>query len=176
MDSDFKDAFSMNEAELMEFYNLGGIFGKFKLRMFILKNWILHSFAYSSPHSGFAIKMQESRGVKIGKNCHFSSYVLIDLLYPQLVTIEDNVTVSHNAMIFSHINPTTNLFLKNTAYPRKVEKVTIKKGAIISPGAIITAGVTIGENSIISIGSVVTEDIPDNCIVVGNPGRVVKKI
>jgi len=171
-----EDAFSVNERELMDYYKLSGIIGKMKLRTKFIKSWILHSLAYSSPLSDFSIFMQRSRGVNIGKNCHFSSYVLIDLLYPHLVNIEDNVTVSHNAMIFAHINPTTNLLLKNTAYPRKVEKVTIKKGAIISPGAIITAGVTIGENSIISIGSVVAEDIPDNCIVVGNPARVVKKI
>lgn len=171
-----EDVFSVNERELMDYYKFSGSFGKIKLRMKFIKSWILHSFAYSSPLSDFSISMQRKRGVKIGENCHFSSYVLIDLLYPQLITIEDNVTVSHNAMIFAHINPTTNLFLKTTAYPRKVEKVTIKKGAIISPGAIITAGVTIGENSIISIGSVVAEDIPDNCIVVGNPARVVKKI
>jgi acetyltransferase-like isoleucine patch superfamily enzyme len=79
-------------------------------------------------------------------------------------------------MIFAHMNPTANLYLKNTAYPRKVEKVTIKQGAVINPGAIITAGVTIGENSIISVGSVVSQDVPDNCVVVGNPSRVVKKI
>ncbi len=176
MDSDFKDAFSMNEAELMEFYNLRGIFGKFKLRMFILKNWILHSFAYFSPHSGFAIKMQKSRGVKIGKNCHFCPYVQIDLIYPHLVDIGDNVTLGANCMIFAHMNPTANLFLKSGEYPRKVEPVTIKSGAVLTPGSIIMAGITIGENSIISPGSVVTQDVPDYCVVVGNPARVIKKI
>jgi len=176
MGSNFKDAFSMNEAELMEFYNLGGIFGKFKLRMFILKNWILHSFAYSSPHSGFAIKMQESRGVKIGKNCHFCPYVQIDLIYPHLVDIGDNVTLGTNCMIFAHMNPTANLFLKSGEYPRKVKPVTIKSGAVLTPGSIIMAGITIGENSIVSPGSVVTQDVPDFCVVVGNPARVIKKI
>ena len=170
------DVYSVNEKELMDYYKLSGKIGKVKLRMKFIKSWILHSLAYNSPLSDFSIYMQRKRGVKIGKNCHFSSYVLIDLIYPHLVTIEDNVTVSHNAMIFTHINPTANLFLKNTAYPRKVEKVTIKQGAVISPGAIITAGVTIGKNSIISVGSVVAENIPDNCVVVGNPARVVKKI
>jgi len=102
--------------------------------------------------------------------------VLIDLVYPELIEIEDNVTIGSNAMIFAHINPTANLILKKTHYPRKVAKVTIKSGAVINPGAIITAGVTIGKNSIVSIGSVVFEDIPDNCVVLGNPARVVKKL
>jgi acetyltransferase-like isoleucine patch superfamily enzyme len=38
------------------------------------------------------------------------------------------------------------------------------------------AGVTVGENSIVSPGSVVAQDVPDYCVVVGNPARVVKKI
>ena len=67
-------------------------------------------------------------------------------------------------------------FLKRGAYPRKVERVTIKSGAVLTPGSIIMAGVTIGENSIVSPGSVVTQDIPDYCVVVGNPARIVKKI
>ena len=160
----------------MEFYNLKGVFGKFRLRLLILKNWILHSFAYFSPHPGFSIIMQKSRGVNIGKNCHFSPYVQIDLIYPQLVNIGDNVTIGSNSMIFAHTNPTANLFLKNGDYPRKVEPVTIKSGAVLTPGSIILSGITIGENSIISPGSVVTQNVPDYCIVVGNPARVVKQI
>ena len=70
----------------------------------------------------------------------------------------------------------TNLFLKKGNYPRKVAQVTIKSGAVINPGSIITSGVTIGKNSIVSPGSVVTQDVPDHCVVVGNPARVVKKI
>ena len=176
MDRKFTDAFSMNEAELMEFYNLKGMFGKFLLRMKILRSWILHSMAYFSPHSGFAIKMQKDRGVHIGKNCHFCPYVQIDLIYPQLVNIGDNVTLGANCMIFAHMNPTANLFLKTGEYKRKVEPVTIKSGAVLTPGSIVMAGITIGENSIISPGSVVTQDVPDYCVVVGNPARVIKKI
>jgi maltose O-acetyltransferase len=78
-------------------------------------------------------------------------------------------------MIFAHGNFSSNLFLKKK-YPRKVKNVLIKSGAAINPGAIIMAGVTIGENSIISPRSVVTHDIPDYCIAVGNPARVIKKI
>ena len=48
--------------------------------------------------------------------------------------------------------------------------------AVLFPGVIVTVGVTIGKNSIISVGSVVTQDIPDYCIVVGNTGRVIKKL
>ena len=119
--------------------------------------------------------MQRARGVKIGKSCHLSPYILIDLLYPQLVKIDNNVTIGSNTLIFAHANPTANLFLKKL-YPRKVNPVNIKSGAVLFPGCIITAGVTIGENSLIGAGSVVSEDVPDYCVVVGNPARVVKRI
>ncbi len=170
------DAFSLNERELMEYYGYHGSMGKSQLKLKILRSWILHSLAYSSPHSGFAVRMQKVRGVKIGKHCHFCPYVQIDLVYPQLVNIGDNVTLGSNTMIFAHTNPTANLFLKKGPYPRKVEPVTIKSGAVITPGSIIMAGVTVGENSIVSPASVVSQDVPDYCVVVGNPARVVKRI
>jgi len=168
--------FKNNESELMQYYGYTGNIGKIKLRLKFLKSWMLHSLAYSSPLPNFVIKLQRSRGVKIGKNCHFSPYVLIDLLHPELITIEDNVTIASNSMIFAHVNPTTNEFLKNHGYPRTIKPVVIKNGAIVSVGCIIIAGVTIGENSIVGAGSVVSQDIPDFCIAVGNPARVIKRI
>lgn len=170
------DASSVNENELMAYYGHKGNLGRFRLRCRFFKTWILHSFAYSCPHSDIVIKMQKMRGVTIGKNCHLSPYVLIDLMYPHLVKIGDSVTVGSNVQIFAHANPTANLFLKRGEYPRKIEQVTIKSGAVLFPGCIITAGVTIGENSLVSAGSVVFENVPDYCVVVGNPARIVKKI
>lgn len=176
MEKKFSNPFSMNEYELMKYYKLNGNYGKIQLRLKILKNWILHSIAYFSPYSDLSIKIQKIRGVKIGKNCHFCPYVQIDLIYPHLVEIENNVTLGTNCMIFAHSNPTANLFLKTGEYKRKVEPVRIKEGAVITPGSIIMTGVTIGKNSIVSPGSVVFQDVPDYCVVVGNPARIVKKI
>lgn len=173
---DSNNAFELNEKELMEYYGYKGEFGKLKIRIKYLRSWILHTLAYSSTYSDFTIKMQKTRGVQIGKNCHFCPYVLIDLIYPSLVKIGDAVTIGSNAMIFAHSNPTANLFLKKSEYPRKVAEVNIRTGVVINPGCIVTAGVTIGENSIISPGSVVTQNIPEYSIAVGNPARVVKKI
>ena len=172
---DEENALPINEKEVMEFYGCSTKFDVFRLKIRFFKSWILHYFAYTSPLSNIIIKLQRSRGVKIGKNCFFNPYVLIDLLYPSLVEIGDNVSIGSNVMIFAHGNISANLFLKNR-YPRKVKNVLIKSGVVINPGVIIMAGVTIGQNSIISPRSVVTQDIPDYCIAVGNPARVVKKI
>ena len=165
-----------NENELMEYFGYKGGFGRIKLKARFAKSWFFHKLAYSSALSSWVVKCQRNRGVKIGENCHISPYVLIDLVYPELIEINDNVTIGSNSMIFAHINPTANEFLKKHGYPRTSKQVIIKKGAVISVGCIIIAGVTIGENTIIGAGSVVTNDIPDNCIAVGNPARVVKKV
>ena len=58
----------------------------------------------------------------------------------------------------------------------KTAPIKIKKGAFIGASSIILKGVTIGERSIIGAGSVVTQDIPDYCVAIGNPARVIKKI
>ena len=174
--NDEKDPFPINEKELMDYYGYFGSFGRFKIKIKFFRSWILHSLAYSSPSSDFAIKMQRLRGVKIGKNCHFNPYVLIDLIYPKMIEIGDNVSLGSHSMIFAHRNPSANLFLKQGKYSRKISKVVIKSGAVVNPGAVITLGVTVGKNSIISPRSVVVQDIPDYCVAVGNPARVVKKI
>jgi|TARA_B110000467_G_scaffold98886_1_gene89464 acetyltransferase-like isoleucine patch superfamily enzyme len=166
----------INENELMKYFGYEGKFGKIKLNLKFGKSWIYHVLGYSSPFSNWVVKCQRNRGVKIGENCHISPYVLIDLIYPGLIEISDNVTIGSNSMIFAHVNPTANEFLKKHGYPRTVKPVKIKKGAVVSVGCIIIAGVTIGENSIVGAGSVVASNIPDNCVAIGNPARVIKKI
>jgi acetyltransferase-like isoleucine patch superfamily enzyme len=166
----------INEDELMDYYGYSGFFGRLQIRVKYARSWIHHYIAYSSLFPGITIIMQRRRGVKIGNGCHISPYVLIDLMYPDMVTIEDNVGIGSNSMIFAHVNPTSNLNYKQSQYPRKIDAVLIKEGAWINPGCIITPGTTIGKNSILSVGTVVSGSIPDNCVVAGNPGRIIKKI
>ena len=171
-----EDTSSMNEKEVMDFYGLKGSLGKLILRLKILRTWILHKSAYSSINSSWVIRLQRSRGVKIGENCHFSPYVLIDLIYPSMISIGKNVTIGSNTMIFAHYNPTSNAFLKENGYPREVKPVTIDDGAVIGPGSIITMGTTIGKNSIIGAGSIGSNTIPDFSVALGNPARIIKKL
>jgi acetyltransferase-like isoleucine patch superfamily enzyme len=171
---DADNPYSLNENEVLEYYGFKGIFGKFNLKCKFIKTWLLHSLAYFTPLSSFIIKMQRARGVEVGNFCHISPYVLIDLVYPQLIKIEDNVTIGNNSMIFAHVNPTASIELKKI-FPRKIAKVTLKKGSVIFPGCIITAGVTIGKCSMIGAGSVVTKNIPNNQVWAGNPAKPIEK-
>jgi len=52
----------------------------------------------------------------------------------------------------------------------------IERNAWIATGATIIGGVTVGENSVVAAGSVVTKDVPPNALVAGNPARVIRLI
>lgn len=54
--------------------------------------------------------------------------------------------------------------------------ITIKEGCWICSGAIVCGGVTIGENSVVAAGAVVTRDVPSNSLVAGVPAKVIRKI
>lgn len=56
------------------------------------------------------------------------------------------------------------------------QPILVKKGAWIGANAVILPGVTIGINAVIGAGSIVTKDIADYCIAVGNPARIIKNL
>jgi acetyltransferase-like isoleucine patch superfamily enzyme len=58
----------------------------------------------------------------------------------------------------------------------KVVETFIKKGASIGSSSTIMCGITIGENSIVGAGAVVTKDVPPNSVVAGVPAKVIKKL
>jgi len=106
--------------------------------------------------------------VSIGDNVFINSGCLF--MAAGGITIEDNVMVAANVQFISN-----NHDLKE----RQVitcKPIHIKKNCWIGAGAIILPGVTIGENSVVGAGSVVTKSVEDNVIVAGNPARIIKRI
>lgn len=166
----------INERELMDYYGYKGRIGNVKLKLRLLRSWVLQFLASFSPSSHLAVIFQRARGVKIGRHVFLGPNVSIDLLYPQLVTIEDYVSIGMNSMIFAHSNPTCSMYLKKHYYPRKVAPVVIKKGAWIPPGTIILHGVTIGENSVVGAGSLVLSDVEPFTVVAGVPAKLIKRL
>lgn len=110
----------------------------------------------------------------IGKNCKISSHSFIC----EGVHIEDNVFVGHNVTFINDKHPrATNLdgSMQSDA-DWKVVETFVRKGASIGSSSTIMCGVTIGENSIVGAGAVVTKDVPPNSIVAGVPAKVIKRI
>lgn len=113
--------------------------------------------------------------VIINMNCTFVDNNIIE--------IGDNVLIASNVQIYTatHSTKLQERIVDKWEAGKEICRtyalpVKIKNGAWIGGGAVILPGVTIGENSIIGAGSVVTHSIPDNCVAVGNPCRVIKSI
>ena len=104
--------------------------------------------------------------VKVGNNVTISSHSFIC----SLVIIENDVFIGHGVMTINDIHPPS---FKRTGSKDQWKKTIIKKGAVIGSNATLLP-VTIGENAEIGAGAVVTKDIPDNCIAVGNPAKILK--
>ena len=107
-----------------------------------------------------------SKGVVIGDNCHI--YGSIDAGHGFLVTIGDNVTLAGGCTLLTHDGSTK----KIVGYSR-VGRIDIGNDVFIGAGSIVLPNVKIGNKVIVGAGSIVTKDIPDNCVVVGNPARVI---
>lgn len=100
-------------------------------------------------------------------------------VYPELIRIHDNVYIHRSARLIPH--DMINRSLK-TAYPdcdfghrERLGCIEIDDNVYVSMRVIILPNVRIGKNCIITAGSIVTNDIPDNSIVAGNPAKVVGK-
>jgi acetyltransferase-like isoleucine patch superfamily enzyme len=107
---------------------------------------------------------------KIGKNV----FINFDCIFLDLggITIEDNVMLAPKVSLLSEGHPIS----ANDRQTLTTGKIYIKKNAWIGANATILPGVTIGENSIVAAGAVVSKDVPDNTIVGGVPAKFIKTI
>ena len=93
------------------------------------------------------------------------------------ITIEDEVLMSPGVIIYTTDHDFTDpTRLISAQGDRPALPVHIKKGSWIGVNSVLLPGVTIGLNCVIGAGSIVTKDVPDFCVAVGNPARVVRKI
>lgn len=88
------------------------------------------------------------------------------------ITIEDEVLIGPKVNLITENHPTD----PNDRRALFAKSILIKRKAWIGAGATILPGVTVGENSIIAAGAVVSKDVPDNVIVGGIPAKFIKSI
>ena len=123
--------------------------------------------------SGFVRKIRaylyRLRGYKISTSAVIEGGVGMDKLNPAGIIIGDFTLVSRGSIILSHHHH------ERTASNNPVLcKTIIGSNTFIGVNSIILPGTKVGDEVIVGAGSVVTKDVPSNCIVAGNPARVIR--
>jgi len=124
------------------------------------------------------------KGATIGSNCNINCHTFIenDVTIGNNVTVKsgiylwDGITVGNDVFLGPNVTFTNDKYPRSKQYPESFQRITIEDGASVGAGAIILGGVTIGKKAMVGAGSVVTKDIPEGELWVGNPAKFVRKI
>ncbi|MFC1626935.1 acyltransferase [Patescibacteria group bacterium] len=114
------------------------------------------------------------RGLKIGQDCYLGPQVVLDLAGK--ITLENQVTVSAQSVILSHHSIGFNHHPLLKHYPKKTHHTIIKSGSALGVNSTILPGITIGSNSLVAAGAVVTKSVPSHKMVAGVPAEVKKSL
>lgn len=136
--------------------------------LWLLKDKTIYSFRRRRERKKIGRLVE--RGLRLGKNVKILPGAEIESHYSYLLSIGDNTVISAGVRILCH-DATTYHYLGFS----RIGRINIGRNCLIGEKVIILPGVTIGDNSLISIGSVVNKDIPPNSRVAGNPARVYGK-
>ncbi len=114
---------------------------------------------------------------KIGDNTKIGTNSILDgkVTVGSNVSIQSNVYLPTGTVVEDNVFLGPNVVVTNDKYPpsRRLAPVRICKGAIIGANATLVAGITIGENSVVAAGAVVTRDVEPGVVVAGVPARVI---
>ena len=133
--------------------------------------------------------VQVRHGARIGRRCSFGRNSFVDVG----VEVGDDVKVQNNASLYEGVTLESGVFIgphvifTNDKLPRAITpdgslktsddwvlgRTLVRSGASIGAGSVIVTGVEIGRWAMIGAGSVVTKDVVDHALVVGNPARII---
>ena len=124
------------------------------------------------------IEFLRKRGVQIGERCRIYARISAFGSEPYLVKIGDHVEITSGVRFITHDGATW-VFRELADWDESINRINtieIMDNCFVGANAIILYGVRIGPNSIVGAGAVVSKDVPENSIVVGNPARVIGEI
>lgn len=122
------------------------------------------------------------KGAQIGNDCNICAHTLIesDVIIGNRVTIKsgvyiwDGTRIEDDVFLGPNATLTNDLMPRSKQYPDVFSGIRLKKGASIGANATLLPGITIGEEAM--IGAVVTKDVPDYAVVVGNLAKITRYI
>ncbi len=133
--------------------------------------------------------VQVRAGARVGRGCILGRNCFVDVD----VELGDNVKVQNNASLYEGVTLEDGVFVgphvifTNDKVPRAITpagalksaddwelgRTVVRHGAAIGAGAVVVTGIEIGRWAMIGSGTVVTKDVPDHALVIGNPGRII---
>jgi acetyltransferase-like isoleucine patch superfamily enzyme len=105
-------------------------------------------------------------GTKVGRHTAFALMVMVDVFFPERISIGDNSIIGYNSTLLTH-----EYLIKEY----RVGDIRIGSGVMIGANVTILPGVTIGDGAIVAAGSVVHKDVAAGTFVGGNPMRVIER-
>jgi UDP-2-acetamido-3-amino-2,3-dideoxy-glucuronate N-acetyltransferase len=120
-------------------------------------------------------------GARIGRRCNIGQNVVIspDVIVGDNVKIQNNVSVYTGVVLEDDVFCGPSMVFTNVVNPRshvsrkdEYRRTLVRRGASLGANSTIVCGHTIGRYAFIGAGAVVTRDVPDHALVVGNPGRI----
>lgn len=126
----------------------------------------------------FSVVLADAR---IGSDCNLCAHTLVesDVVIGNNVTIKsgvflwDGTRIEDNVFIGPNATFTNDPMPRSKVYPEKFMGIIVKFGASVGANATILPGLTIGRNAMVGAGAVVTKDVPDGAVVVGNPAKII---
>lgn len=127
---------------------------------------------------GEGVEIRPPLRVDYGSNIRIGAGVFVNFGLVALdvapITIGDDAQIGTNVQLLTPTHP-VEPELRRTKW-EAAKPITISDNVWLGSGVIVLAGVTIGENTVVGAGSVVTRDLPANVVAVGNPARVIRSI
>jgi len=120
-------------------------------------------------------------GARIGDRCNIGQNVVVspDVVVGNNVKVQNNVSLYTGVILEDDVFCGPSMVFTNVVNPRshvsrkhEYRRTLVKRGATIGANATVVCGHTIGRYAFIGAGAVVTKDVPDYALVVGNPGRI----
>jgi acetyltransferase-like isoleucine patch superfamily enzyme len=131
-------------------------------------------FKYHIVHRGNLVKFLRTQGVKIGEKCQLLNRPFNYGSEPWLIEIGNKVTITNGVFLITH-DASSRLFRDSLSdsspYGNRFGSIHIRDNCFVGINSIILPGVSIGPNSIVGAGSVVTKDVPPDTVVAGVPAR-----
>lgn len=120
------------------------------------------------------------KGANIGEDCNINCHTFIenDVIIGNRVTVKagvylwDGIRINDDVFIGPNVTFTNDKYPRSKKYPDAFQQTILLKGCSIGAAATILGGITVGSYATVGAGSVVTKDVPDYAVVVGNPARI----